>query len=61
MENVALACSGKDCPIRMQCSLYDNYIYNTMKCIEDGDGIIYINPEYDLDIDYCINFGLEEA
>lgn len=61
MMGFVLACNGKDCPKRMSCVLYDNYIYNTMKCVEDGCGVTYINPEYDSNIDYCENFGLEEA
>lgn len=57
MENVALACSGKDCPLRMRCSLYDNFIYYAMKC----ENTEYIDPAYDENIDYCEYLLTEEA
>ena len=53
-----IACSGKDCPLRMRCSLYDNFIYHAMKCIEDVE---YVDPDYNEDMDYCEYFQIEEA
>ena len=53
-----LACCGKDCPLRMRCTLYDNFIYCAMICKDD---IEYAIPSYDEDIDYCEYFRLEEA
>lgn len=50
-----LACSGKDCQLRMRCSLYDNFIYYSMIC----KNIDYITPCYDEDMDYCEYFILE--
>ena len=57
MVNAALACSGKDCPLRMRCSLYDNFIYYAMKC----EGVEYIDPSYDEELDYCEYLLIEEA
>lgn len=57
MGNVDLACSGKDCPLRMRCSLYDNFIYYAMKC-EDAE---YVDVAYDKDIDYCEYLLMEES
>ena len=57
MENVALACSGKNCPLRMRCSLYYNFIYYAMKCEETE----YVDVAYDKDIDYCEYLLTEEA
>lgn len=54
---VIYACSGRDCPLRMRCSLYDNFIYYAMKC-EDTE---YVDPAYDEDIDYCEYLLTEEA
>ena len=52
-----LACSGRECPYRMRCILYDNFIYYSMKC----EDVEYVEPMYDKESDYCEYFRLEEA